>query len=216
MTRQEHFFLLQRMQRFKFNSSCTQRVTRSSLALLACLLMAQVFTACAWISKTTDGKKPTSTETSSDENPSEKQAAVYLKTIARGQQTYQLEKGNFASKIADLGIGSIPDTEDYDYKISLMDQTQVQVTATAKRSGLRSYTASVFVVKLEQTGEETTINLVCQTDNPSQMPPAMPPAPKTAGHSLPECLPGSSQPNLANLIGFSYSERFGNRLRVKT
>lgn len=108
----------------------------------------------------------------------------------RAQQAYYLENEKFASKIEDLGIGIKPETENYRYQILPQgNQTQsVMMTAQAKRPELRSYTGAVFVVKSKD--EYLTIGGLCETDEPSSIPPAMPVAPSNESTQI-QCPAGS-------------------------
>jgi hypothetical protein len=115
----------------------------------------------------------------------------YVGAMNRGQQAYYLENDKFATKIEDLGVGIKPETENYRYQIvSQGNSTQsVMMAAQAKRPELRSYTGAVFVVK--DKNENLTISAICETDQPSSTPPAMPTAPKTAASSEIQCPAGS-------------------------
>ncbi len=53
------------------------------------------------------------------------------------------------------------------------------MTAQAKRPELKSYTGAVVVVK--QNGEDLTVAGICETDEPSSTPPAMPTHQKDTG-----------------------------------
>jgi hypothetical protein len=101
----------------------------------------------------------------------------YIGAMNRAQQAYYLEYEKFTSKIEDLGIGIKPETENYRYQILPQgNQTQsVMMTAQAKRPELRSYTGAVFVVKSKD--EILTLAGICETDEASSTPPAMPTAP---------------------------------------
>ena len=118
---------------------------------------------------------------------------TYIGAMNRAQQAYHLENDKFATKIEDLGIGIKPETETYRYRIvSQGNSTQsVMMTAQAKRPELRSYTGAVFVVK--HKNETLTVAAICETDQPSSTPPAMPTAPKTAASSEIQCPAGSNR-----------------------
>jgi hypothetical protein len=98
----------------------------------------------------------------------------------RAQQAYYLENDKFATNIEDLGIGIKPETENYRYQdcASRQSTQSVMMTAQAKRPELRSYTGAVFVVK--DNNEDLTVAGICETDEPSSTPPAMPTAPRQA------------------------------------
>lgn len=111
-------------------------------------------------------------------------------TMNRAQQAYYLENDKFSTTIEELGVGIRPETENYRYRIVPQgNQTQsVMMTAQAKKSQLRSYTAGVFVVKTNN--ENLTIGVICETDKPSSTPPAMPIASKNAAGEF-QCPAGS-------------------------
>jgi len=111
------------------------------------------------------------------ETPQE-EAQKYLSALTRVQQAYYLEQGQFATNIEEVSIGLRTETESYSYKISSQgDNTQsVMITAVAKSAELPSYTGAVFVAENVE-GEATTVTQICETNEPSMTPPAMPNAP---------------------------------------
>ncbi len=114
----------------------------------------------------------------------------YIGAMNRAQQAYYLEYEKFASKIEELGIGIKPETENYRYQILPQgNQTQsVMMTAQAKRPELRSYAGAVFVVKSKD--EILTLGGICETDEASSTPPAMPAAPSNESTEI-QCPAGS-------------------------
>jgi type II secretory pathway pseudopilin PulG len=114
----------------------------------------------------------------------------YVGSMNRVQQAYYLENQKFANEINELGIGIKPETENYRYRIVPQgNSTQsVMMTAQAKRPELRSYTGAVFVVK--DNNENLTIAAICETDQPSSTPPAMPIAPSNIKTPI-QCPSGS-------------------------
>jgi hypothetical protein len=102
---------------------------------------------------------------------------TYIGAMNRAQQAYHLENDKFATKIEDLGVSIKPETENYRYRIVPQgNSTQsVMMTAHAKRPELRSYTGVVFLLK--HNNETLTIAAICETDQPSSTPPAMPAVP---------------------------------------
>lgn len=114
----------------------------------------------------------------------------YTGAMARAQQAYFLEQNKFATTIEQLGLGIQPDTANYRLRILPQGNgtQRVMMTATAKRSGIRSYTSAVFVVKVK--GQNTTIAGVCGTAQPSSTPPKMPAAPKNGSTRI-QCPSGS-------------------------
>jgi len=110
----------------------------------------------------------------------------------RAQQANYLEFAKFAPDIQELGIGIQPETENYRYQIVSQgnQRESVMMTAQAKRPELRSYTGAVFVVKSKD--EDLTVATICETDEPSSTPPAMPTAPRQAEAAI-QCPVGSHQ-----------------------
>ncbi|HEY9651212.1 MAG TPA: type IV pilin-like G/H family protein [Coleofasciculaceae cyanobacterium] len=109
--------------------------------------------------------------------------------MVRGQQAYQLEKGNFSQSIQDLGIVIQPETENYRYQIvPQSDKKSVMVTAQAKRETLKSYTGAVFIIKKDEKAR--TIAGICESDSPTTTPPTMPNVVSNGTNSV-ECPPGS-------------------------
>jgi type II secretory pathway pseudopilin PulG len=117
----------------------------------------------------------------------------YTASMNRAQQAYHLEYNKFATTIEQLQIGIKPETENYRYRIIPQGNStqRVMITAQAKRPDIRSYTGAVFVVKSE--GGDVTRAVVCETDQPSTTPPAIPEPPKTSNGDI-QCPAGSHQP----------------------
>jgi len=121
----------------------------------------------------------------------EVEAKIMLGTINMLQQPFLIENHRFASTSEELELGIPAETENYEYKVFALDPSQAQVTAKAKQRGLRSYTGAVFVVKDDPLGQSITV-AVCETDQASQIAPAMPQAPQSSGHGI-KCPSGSKQ-----------------------
>ncbi|NER22413.1 MAG: hypothetical protein F6J96_17265 [Symploca sp. SIO1C2] len=121
----------------------------------------------------------------------ESEGKTYIGAMNRVQQIYMLERKQFVSNLQELGLGIEPETEIYRYQILPQgDGTQqVMMTATAKVAELRSYTGAVFVI--EKDGQSTTVTAICETDQPSSTPPAMP-TPPSQGSAEIQCPSGSN------------------------
>ncbi|MEH1941540.1 MAG: type IV pilin-like G/H family protein [Nostoc sp.] len=113
------------------------------------------------------------------------EAKSYIGAINRAQQVFYLENSKFASTLNELELDICSQTENYEYKIIVVDQTKSVVTATAKSDGLKSYIGVVFQENIK--GDETTIATACETVNPSRIPPEMP---RLVGSKI-QCAPGS-------------------------
>jgi hypothetical protein len=96
-----------------------------------------------------------------------------LNAMNRVQQAYYLENNKFATTIEQLAIDIKPETENYQYRILPQDKltSSVMMTATAKSPESKSYTSAVFVTKVNK--ENLTIAGICETNNPSKIPPLM-------------------------------------------
>lgn len=108
--------------------------------------------------------------------------------LLRGQQAYYLENSKFSDSFEELGLGIQSETDNFKYEISLQGDKSAMITAQAKDDSLKSYTGAVFAT--EVNGESTTVTGICETDEPSEQPPAMPKAPGEDGKV--ECPSGSS------------------------
>lgn len=114
-----------------------------------------------------------------------------IASITRAQQSYFLEQDTFADSIEKLGLAIKTDTETYRYRISpppitgpfqsrngkvfsepLTLNKSVMITAQAINPAMKSYTSAVFVTKLK--GEKNPVAVICETESPSRIPPAMP------------------------------------------
>lgn len=186
-------FASRQLQKFKYGKAIAnpyQPIPHLALVLVTCLGVGLTLSACQTSASNSNPTSTTSpTESTPSENPAEARAREFIGTISKGQQAYQLENRTFASKIEDLGIGKTKSDDDYEYNISVSDETKVQVTATAKKPGLKSFTAEIFVIG--QKGNELTHRFLCKTNKPSQTPPKMPISQGKV--KTPQCPAGSSE-----------------------
>ncbi|MGB7412713.1 MAG: type IV pilin-like G/H family protein [Thermosynechococcaceae cyanobacterium] len=118
------------------------------------------------------------------------EAKSSLGVINRAQQSFQLEKGAFAISINDLD--ATVSSEFYDYQIVPQADSKKSAiaTATPTEPELRSYTGFAFMLGSTPT-DSTFIQGICESDTPSQTPPAAPAAPRSATEPV-QCPPGSS------------------------
>lgn len=114
----------------------------------------------------------------------------FLAILLRGQQAYYLENGEFAANVEDLGLATTLETEEYRYQIQPEGNSSetIAIAAIPKNEGLPSYAGAVFV--LPNNGDKITIAGICQSDNPSMLPP-IPLAPSTEARTI-QCPSGSS------------------------
>jgi len=103
-----------------------------------------------------------------------------LGAMNRAQQAYYLEYAKFATNIQDLNIGIPAETENYRYRITTpggASRLIAIITASAKRSGLKSYTGVVWVS--QRNGENITLARLCETNEPSISAPGIIISPQT-------------------------------------
>ncbi|MFB8795031.1 MAG: type IV pilin-like G/H family protein [Microcoleus sp.] len=85
------------------------------------------------------------------------------------QKDFYSEHNRFASNWEELNFPG--QKEDYFYRFdSQGDATKASITARSKREELRSYRATIFVIK----DKGKFIQGACETDKPSMIPPEMP------------------------------------------
>ena len=132
---------------------------------------------------------PTTAFSGEKEKAIESSGRLYLGSLSRAQQAFFIEKGKFSSTIDDLAVGIKAEDNNYLLQITDTQPKSVTMTATAKQDNVKSFAASVFVVG--NTGNETTIFMVCSTDSPSKTPPTGITAPKSETDK-PTCPTGSS------------------------
>lgn len=94
-----------------------------------------------------------------------------LGSLNRVQQAYYLENAKFGTNIQELGIGIPPETENYRYRITTEDARVAIMTASAKRSELKSYTGVVWVS--QRDGQNLTYARLCETNEPSMSAPSI-------------------------------------------
>lgn len=102
------------------------------------------------------------------------EAKQYVGAMTRAQQAYHLENNTFAKTIEELQIGLQKETENYAYAIVPQEDAKksVLITAAAKNAEFKSYAGAVFVVG--EGDKANTQAIVCETNENSTTPPAMP------------------------------------------
>jgi signal peptidase I len=119
------------------------------------------------------------------------EAKQNISTINKTQMSYLLENSSFANTFDRLRIGklsgsSTSETTNYSYKIVMSNSNITVTTATAKEPTLKSYSGAV--VKYKDSDDLSAIAaVICETSQPSQIPP---PIPQTIG-AAPVCPPNS-------------------------
>lgn len=102
------------------------------------------------------------------------EAKRYLRKMNQAQQAFYKQHQRFASSLEELerSAALISQSYHYTYKLTLPSKTQSQITATAKTEGLNSYTAAVFVAT-SGAAPGAAIASICETQQPSKLPPVL-------------------------------------------
>ncbi|WP_421658304.1 type IV pilin-like G/H family protein [Leptothermofonsia sp. ETS-13] len=108
-----------------------------------------------------------------------------MNTLNQKQTEFFNQKKRFASNLAELGSRVVPENPSYLYS-TRGDERQAISTAIAKRDGLPSYTAAVFLVK--DGNNNLSLSIVCASQQSSKVAPALP---RVDGKQL-KCGDGSS------------------------
>ncbi|MGC1196481.1 MAG: type IV pilin-like G/H family protein, partial [Geitlerinemataceae cyanobacterium] len=123
----------------------------------------------------------------------------------RAQKAYYLENGKFTDSMNKLGVGILPETNNYRFQIWLAPKNGpfqslngsvfdggVIVTATAKSPNLKSYTGRVEIDR-QASQDGMTMTGICGTVKPSQIPPLFPTVSKRneKSRSIVNCPKGS-------------------------
>lgn len=118
----------------------------------------------------------------------EVEAKIIIGSIIKLQQPFLMENQRFASTLKELELGIPAETENYEYTVFALAETQAIITARAKQRGARSYTGAVFVVRDNTIGNSIAF-AVCETEQPSLILPGIP---QSSGHEI-KCPSGSKQ-----------------------
>jgi type II secretory pathway pseudopilin PulG len=118
------------------------------------------------------------------------EATTYIGSMLRAQQAYFLEYNTFARSVQDLQIGIKSETENYSYRVLPQgnQKQHVMITATAKKSELKSYTGVVYIVANKK--DKLTMTAICETANPNTTAPAKPKIPTKLSEKV-QCPTGS-------------------------
>ncbi|MEA5417873.1 type IV pilin-like G/H family protein [Spirulina sp. CCNP1310] len=99
------------------------------------------------------------------------EGALSISALMRGQQAYHLEKGEFTDDFEKIGIGLPPETDNYNYKMTLAEN-RIGLTATAKVDKAKSYAGLVYI---EGEGPQSmTRAILCTTEADSTTAPDLP------------------------------------------
>jgi hypothetical protein len=106
----------------------------------------------------------------------QREATTYVGTLNKGQQAIFVEKGHFSSNIEGLGVGIKPEADNYSYRVRVFDNKRVQTIGIPKKNGLKSFTGGVFVLRVRNTSDVTTVAILCESDRPTKSIPPIPTA----------------------------------------
>lgn len=104
------------------------------------------------------------------------EAITYVSTLNKGQQAIFTEKGYFSSSIESLGVGIKPETDNYSYRVRVVDRKRAQTMGIAKKDGLKSYTGAVFILIARSTTDIVSLSILCESDRPTKSIPSIPTA----------------------------------------
>lgn len=100
----------------------------------------------------------------------EAQAKQTLNILQRAQQSYYLERRQFAASVEALAIGLEMEDDAYIYKIEPGEAPDlIAMTATPKFASLRSYRSAVIV----GAAGDRLITLTCESAEPTPFPPTI-------------------------------------------
>ena len=117
------------------------------------------------------------------------EAKQYVGTLTRVQQTYYLEKSEFASDMIALANPVPTSTDNYDYTFSPVTPTSTHVVdyGTSKATALKSYNGMVAISVVTASSDTTTTAVLCEAKIPGATKPANPTAPATGSADKPAC-----------------------------
>ncbi|MEG3843343.1 type IV pilin-like G/H family protein [Microcoleus sp. herbarium14] len=102
----------------------------------------------------------------------------FIRYAISAQQSFYAENIKFATTLEEMGIGRRLDTENYRYQIFPESGATegVIMTLQSKKRQFRSYTGAVFLVKVKDDADNavTSVGFICQTNQPSTIPPPRP------------------------------------------
>jgi type II secretory pathway pseudopilin PulG len=98
------------------------------------------------------------------------EAITYLGSIALAQRRNFEENDSFINSWNELGLGINPNQESYKYNMYKLNDAQVIVNASAKDKELLSYSAIIFLSQ-DSDGKVVPNSTICQTIEPSKVPP---------------------------------------------
>lgn len=117
------------------------------------------------------------------------EAKQYTGTLNRVQQSYYLEKSQFASDMIPLANPVPATTPNYDYTFSTVTPTSTNVInyGTSKAAALKSYNGMVAISVVTASSDATTTAVLCEANTPGATKLADPTAPAAGTATQPTC-----------------------------
>ncbi|MBW4526667.1 MAG: type IV pilin-like G/H family protein [Phormidium tanganyikae FI6-MK23] len=96
------------------------------------------------------------------------EAKQYVGTVLRTQQAFYMEKGRFATSLADMSQPVADTTANYDYSTTSPSATATHslTLGTSKVTALRSYGGTVILTTNGTTSETNTTGILCERNAP--------------------------------------------------
>ena len=123
------------------------------------------------------------------------EAKQYVGTLNRIQQSYYLEKSQFASDMVPLANPVPASTTNYNYTFSPATPTSTNVInyGTSKAAALKSYNGMVSISVVTASSDATTTAVLCEASTPGASQLADPTAPATGSATKPTCAGTATQ-----------------------
>ena len=117
------------------------------------------------------------------------EAKQYVGTLNRVQQSYYLEKSEFASELTNLADPIPAETDNYAYTLSPATPASGNAISygTSKAAALKSYNGMVAVIVVINSSDATTTAILCEADAPGTSQLADPTAPGSGKANKPKC-----------------------------
>jgi len=98
-------------------------------------------------------------------NKAKESDVAYLAAMVRAQQPFYVDKNNFSTDVARLGLGITTSTANFDYGIMATDpETQVTHYAQATGNRLKSYLVGIMAIANPVTGEVEMPTVRCKSE----------------------------------------------------
>lgn len=97
----------------------------------------------------------------------------YVDAMNRAQQAYFLEKNSLSDKIGNLALNIATETENYTYSMQTTPLSAFHY-GVSRQSQLNGYVGGIFFSDIEETGELTTLAILCEAQSPGTTRPPAP------------------------------------------